>query len=125
MARRMRRNLDSSGGLIVGEAVMMGLAPVVGRNAAHDIVYAACKDSIEQKTTLYDQLVRIEGVTSRMSRADLRALCEPVNYLGASQRMVDEVVRRQPLYTKAKGAKSNGVKANGTAVNGNGYANGH
>src|SRR5690606_30307481 len=38
---RMRENLDLTGGLIVAEAVMMGLAPVLGRQQAHDIVYDA------------------------------------------------------------------------------------
>ena len=37
---RMRQNLGMSRGLIVAEAVMMGLAPHVGRQQAHDIVYA-------------------------------------------------------------------------------------
>jgi len=46
-AERMRRNLDITGGLIVAEAVMMGLAPHTGRNEAHDLVYDACRVAIE------------------------------------------------------------------------------
>jgi len=42
-ADRMRHNLGMSRGLIVAEAVMMGLAPAVGRQQAHDIVYDACR----------------------------------------------------------------------------------
>ena len=42
----MAANLASTRSLIVGEAVMMGLAPFVGRQPAHDIVYEACKESI-------------------------------------------------------------------------------
>ena len=41
---RMRQNLDMTRGLIVAEAVMMGLAPHLGRQQAHDIVYEACRD---------------------------------------------------------------------------------
>ena len=37
-AARMRRNLDATGGLIVAEAVMMGLAPKLGRGEAHHLV---------------------------------------------------------------------------------------
>ena len=40
---RMARNLDMTDGLIVAEAVMMGLAPHTGRQQAHDIFYAACR----------------------------------------------------------------------------------
>jgi hypothetical protein len=40
-ARRwMRANLDVTRGLIVSEAVMMGLAPKMGRDKAHDVLYA-------------------------------------------------------------------------------------
>ena len=41
-AARMRRNLDLTGGLIVAEAVMMGLAPHLGRGEAHHVVKHAC-----------------------------------------------------------------------------------
>ena len=43
----MKRNLDSTRGLIVAEAVMMGLAPALGRQLAHDEVYAACRDAFD------------------------------------------------------------------------------
>src|SRR5213078_2260119 len=38
-AERMRANLDITQGLICTEAVMMGLAPHLGRQRAHDLVY--------------------------------------------------------------------------------------
>lgn len=50
-AARMAQNLNSSGGLIVAEAVMMGLAPKLGRNEAHDIVYAACREALKETNT--------------------------------------------------------------------------
>ena len=45
---RMRQNLGMSNGLIVAEAVMMGLAPYIGRQQAHDVVYDACRTVIEE-----------------------------------------------------------------------------
>jgi hypothetical protein len=44
---RMAKNLAMTHGLIVAEAVMMGLAPHTGRNEAHDLVYDACRAAIE------------------------------------------------------------------------------
>ena len=41
--KKMAENLDISRGLIVAEAVMMGLAPDLGRQEAHDVVYDACR----------------------------------------------------------------------------------
>lgn len=89
---QMLDNLHSTKGLIVGEAVMMGMAPHVGRQRAHDIVYEACKESIEKKRTLLECLLEKEEVTSKMSQERLTELCDPVNYLGASSRMVDDVL---------------------------------
>ena len=43
-------------GLIVAEAVMMGLAPHLGRQKAHDLVYAACRTALEQGGSLFDVL---------------------------------------------------------------------
>ncbi len=40
---KMAENLDISRGLIVAEAVMMGLAPQIGRQQAHDVVYDCCR----------------------------------------------------------------------------------
>ena len=42
MPRACARNLEATGGLIVAEAVMMGLAPQLGRGEAHHVVKHAC-----------------------------------------------------------------------------------
>ncbi|KAL2871043.1 class-II fumarase/aspartase family protein [Aspergillus lucknowensis] len=88
----MLRNLHSTKGLIVAEAVMMGLAPAVGRQRAHDIVYEACRESIENGVSLEEELLKKTEVTEKMSVERVRELCDPVNYLGASARMVDDVL---------------------------------
>lgn len=90
--KQMLDNLYSTKGLIVAEAVMMGMAPHVGRQQAHDIVYEACRESIEKDQTLLECLSQREAVAGKMSRERLSALCDPVNYLGASMRMVDDVL---------------------------------
>jgi 3-carboxy-cis,cis-muconate cycloisomerase len=86
---RMKQNLDSSGGLIVAEAVMMGLAPVLGRNEAHDLVYAACRAALERRCALAEVLKNTPAVTRHVDAARIDALCDPVNYLGSAPRMVD------------------------------------
>jgi 3-carboxy-cis,cis-muconate cycloisomerase len=94
--QRMRQNLDSTGGLIVAEAVMMGLAPALGRNEAHDVVYAACRVALEQKRTLADVLKANEAVTRLVSIEQIEAMCEPTNYLGCAAQMVDKALAAQP-----------------------------
>ncbi|CEL11312.1 Putative Adenylosuccinate lyase [Aspergillus calidoustus] len=88
----MSRNLHSTRGLIVGEAVMMGLAPVLGRQKAHDVVYEACKTAIEGNRSLLEVLQENSELSKTLPADQLASLCDPLQYLGASQRMVDAVV---------------------------------
>ena len=92
---RMRRNLDMTHGLIVAEAVMMGLAPHLGRNEAHDVVYDACRAVAESGGSLAEALARVPAVSKHLDRKALEALTDPANYLGASQAMVDRVVGKR------------------------------
>src|SRR6201989_1469049 len=63
---QMAKNLDISRGLIVAEAVMMGLAPQLGRQEAHDVVYDACRAAAEQHITLAEALLADSQVTARL-----------------------------------------------------------
>jgi 3-carboxy-cis,cis-muconate cycloisomerase len=93
---RMRRNLDLTQGLIVAEAVMMGLAPQLGRQQAHDKVYEACREALGQGRSLYDVLSADPSIRAALPEVQLRALCDPGNYLGSAPGMVDAIVRKRP-----------------------------
>ena len=94
-AGRMRLNLDLTGGLIVAEAVMMALAEHTGRQAAHDVVYGACRAALDKGTTLLAELERNGEVTKHLDKAQLAALTDPVNYLGSAQAMIDRALGAQ------------------------------
>jgi 3-carboxy-cis,cis-muconate cycloisomerase len=89
---RMAQNLGMTHGLIVAEAVMMGLAPHTGRNEAHDLVYDACRHAIETDRPLLDVLLETPGVTGPLGAEKLKALTDPANYLGAAPVMIDRVL---------------------------------
>jgi 3-carboxy-cis,cis-muconate cycloisomerase len=91
-AGRMRRNLDLTGGLIVAEAVMMALARHTGRQAAHDIVYGACRAALDTGSTLLKELERQPEVTRHLAPERLAELTDPVNYLGSTQAMIDRAL---------------------------------
>lgn len=93
-AARMRRNLDSTGGLIVAEAVMMGLAPVMGRGEAHHVVHHACDVALAEGVPLAEALLRDRQVAEKLSRAEVERLTDPAGYLGAAEAFVDRVVAR-------------------------------
>ncbi len=88
----MAKNLALTHGLIVAEAVMMGLAPVIGRNEAHDLIYDACRAAIESDRPLYNVLLENREIAERLGAEKLKALTDPANYLGAAQAMVDRVL---------------------------------
>jgi len=89
---KMRSNLAISKGLIAAEAVMMGLAPALGRQAAHDVVYDACRSANEKGGTLADALSAMPQVTAHLDRAAIEALTDPSRYLGLSPQMVDQAL---------------------------------
>jgi 3-carboxy-cis,cis-muconate cycloisomerase len=91
-ADRMRANLDASNGLIVAEAVMMALAPIVGRQTAHDLIYAGCRRALESGASLFDTLSAMPEVAAPLGSERLRQLTDPGNYLGSAAKMVDRVL---------------------------------
>jgi 3-carboxy-cis,cis-muconate cycloisomerase len=94
--KQMAKNLDLSRGLIVAEAVMMGLAPQMGRQQAHDVVYDACRLVNEKGGTLADVLAANPEIGARIDRATIDRLTAPRNYLGQAPVMVDRVLASEP-----------------------------
>ncbi len=90
--KKMRANLDITRGLIVSEAVMMGLGPYIGRQYAHDLVYDICRQVVSSGRTLLDLLAENQEVAKHLDRPALAKLCDPANYLGQAGDMVDRVL---------------------------------
>jgi 3-carboxy-cis,cis-muconate cycloisomerase len=90
--RRMAQNLAMSKGLIVAESVMMQMAPHIGRQQAHDVVYAACRVVNEKGGTLADVLMQDKTVTAHFDRGAVERMTDPANYLGLAPAMVDKVL---------------------------------
>ncbi len=89
---RMAANLGLSKGLIVAEAVMMRLAPFIGRQQAHDVVYAACRVVNDSGRPLAEVLAEDGEVARHFDRAALDRLTDPASYLGLAPAMVDRVL---------------------------------
>jgi 3-carboxy-cis,cis-muconate cycloisomerase len=91
-AHAMRRNIDMTGGLVMSEAVMMGLGPYLGREYAHDLVYDLCRESLARKVPLIELLVAHPQIARHVDRAALERMLDPAHYLGQSGHMVDRVL---------------------------------
>jgi len=90
----MRANIELTQGLVMSEAVMMGLGPYIGREYAHDLVYDLCREAIKTDTPLLELLVAHPEINAHLDRAALARLCDPANYLGQAGVMVDKVLAR-------------------------------
>jgi 3-carboxy-cis,cis-muconate cycloisomerase len=89
---KMRSNLDMTNGLVVSEAVMMGLGRYIGREYAHDLVYDICREAVRENRPLRDMLAANDEITQHVSRDQLAVWCDPANYLGQAGVMVDRVL---------------------------------
>ena len=91
-AVRMRDNLGVTHGLIMAEAVSAALATKLGRESAHELVEAACRRAIARGKPLREVLGDDAKVRKILTIADLKRLCDPAKYLGASEQFVDSVL---------------------------------
>jgi 3-carboxy-cis,cis-muconate cycloisomerase len=90
----MARNLALTGGGIVAEAVMFGLADDFGRGEAHDIMLRLARTAADQEIPLADVLLADEAVRAVLSEERIRQLVDPQNYLGLAENVVDAVLAR-------------------------------
>jgi len=91
-AARMRSNVDITRGAILAEAVMMKLAPALGRGAAHDAVERATSLAAADGLSLADALQRDATVSALLDPAALRSVLDPARYVGEASAVVDRVL---------------------------------
>ncbi|MGF1586951.1 MAG: adenylosuccinate lyase family protein [Bacteroidales bacterium] len=96
--KRMRNNLDIDGGLIMSEAVMMGLAPKLGKSRAHHLIYDAAGVAMNGGFSLRDAIIRDSEIMNQINEKELDRLLDPVNYLGSTDQMIDTILFKAEKY---------------------------
>jgi len=91
-AKKMRENLDITNGLIMSEAVMMGLGKAMGRDTAHHHVSDIVKQTVKTGRPLIELLAEDKEIARHADRKKLEELMDPANYLGVAGEMVDRVL---------------------------------
>ena len=91
-ADAMDRNLRLTDGLVNTEAVMMALAPTLGREVAHDALSAVARDVAAGKGRLIDLLAGDARIAKVLNRDALERLLDAHTYLGLSGAMVDRLL---------------------------------
>ncbi|WP_347455565.1 3-carboxy-cis,cis-muconate cycloisomerase [Acinetobacter thermotolerans] len=89
----MLRNLECTQGLIMAEALMMSLAPELGRLNAHHLVEAACKQAVAEHRHLLDIVKENPEITAIFNVQQLEQIFNPQNYLGNTQQQIDAVLQ--------------------------------
>ena len=96
---RMKRNLDVTHGGIMAEAIMMGLAPKLGRETAHHAVKHATDAATANGTDLVTALLDEPEVAANMDAGEIKQLADPASYLGAADQFIDRVLARAATLT--------------------------
>jgi 3-carboxy-cis,cis-muconate cycloisomerase len=88
--RRMRSNLDLSGGMISSEAIMLELGKTIGRQHAHDVVYEGAQISALQSKSFRELLASDPRVARHLSKSSIDGLLDPASHIGFSARIAHE-----------------------------------
>jgi 3-carboxy-cis,cis-muconate cycloisomerase len=91
-APQMQANLDRTRGLISAEAVMMALAPKLGRQRAHDVVAEAATLAQTQERDLAEVLCEHGDVRAVLSEDEVARVLDPRAHLSSSHAMIDRVL---------------------------------
>jgi 3-carboxy-cis,cis-muconate cycloisomerase len=104
--KRMRKNLDLGGGLIMAEAVMLDLGAAIGRQHAHDVVYDAAQAAFVEGKSFSDLLAADTRLTAHMDKKAIGKLLDPTAYTGLCADMAREGVIRAREAARALAAET-------------------
>jgi len=90
--KHMLRNLERAGGVVLSEAVMMALAPKLGRGQAHELVRRLHRESLRRGVPFREAVRRDPEVTARLTRGQLDAALDYRRSLGLAGFFVDRVL---------------------------------
>lgn len=91
-AARMLSNLRACGGVVISEAAMLALAPHIGRDAAHRLIYEISLAASAKGLALTEAVRTDQRVTSVLDSAEMEALLNVASHTGKCAEMVDRVL---------------------------------
>jgi len=101
---RMRRNIELTQGRAMSEAVMMALTEKgMSRQEAHELIRKLAFQSLSEKISFKEALLRNESVTSLLSEEEIEKALKPENYLGTSVKQVELAIKKTLEERRARG----------------------
>jgi 3-carboxy-cis,cis-muconate cycloisomerase len=87
-------------GLIMSEAVMLELGEAIGRQHAHEIVYAAAQSAAVGDQSFRQALLANAEVKKHIKRIELERLLDPASYVGLSVEISKDAAKRARAIAK-------------------------
>jgi 3-carboxy-cis,cis-muconate cycloisomerase len=89
-ANAMRANIANANDVILAEAAVFALAKAIPRSQAEELVKKACAVAVSDNKSLIDVVKNLAG--DSVTSIDWQALARPENYLGETDKMIDQVL---------------------------------
>jgi 3-carboxy-cis,cis-muconate cycloisomerase len=89
----MLERFNDSRGFVMAEAVMMDIAPKIGREPAYDLIKEAIRGS-PPGTSFKDVIKKSPRLLDLVGAANIDGVLDPHNYLGAAPAMVDAAIAK-------------------------------
>ncbi len=91
----MRRNVESSNGMIMAEALMLGLSKKTGKKqTAHAVVHQAAMEAFEKGIPFDKYILEVPFIRDHLTKEEIQGLLKPENYLGLNDVCIDGVIER-------------------------------
>jgi len=92
---KIKENLEKSKGLPMAEAVMTKLVEKgVGRGEAHELIRKSSIIAYNKNEKLISVLFSNKSVSKLISKNELQQTMKPENYLGATEQIIDNIVKK-------------------------------
>lgn len=92
---KMKKNLEISKGLPMAESLMTTLiSKGMGRGDAHELMRKTSLKAVKEGKTLKDAFVEENKKLKLLSEKEINDSLKPENYLGATEKIIDRVVKR-------------------------------
>jgi 3-carboxy-cis,cis-muconate cycloisomerase len=95
-AQAMRANIANANDVILAEAAVFALAQAMPRAQAEELVKKACAVAVSDNKPLIDVVKNLAG--DSVTSIDWQALARPENYLGETEKMIDQVLQLAKKY---------------------------
>jgi 3-carboxy-cis,cis-muconate cycloisomerase len=95
----MRRNIARANDVVLAEAAVFALASEIGREDAEALVKEACR-LVGEGRPLIEVVETLVAGAGAKSAIDWRGLAQPENYLGETDKIIDETLERAAKFAR-------------------------